>query len=228
MPTSIPKIPESFEKVLSVAISNNPELLRSKHLVDVRDAEIDTETSQLYPQLDINGSLSQRDTVQGASVVESNNDSILLNLTIPIYNRGNTYSNIREQKDRYTQSQFEYQSTLNNVKNEVIQSWQNLNTTASNIEATKASLVASEYALAGVREEQKEGARLILDVLDAEQERFQSEISHARAIKDSVLAIYQLKSVMGQLTPQSLALPIENYDPKKHYENTKNKFFGLN
>jgi len=228
MPTSIPDVPESFEKALSIATSQNPDLMRSKHLVDAREAEIDTQKSQLYPQLDLNGSISQRDTLQGSSVVQNDTDSILLNLTVPIYAQGNTYSRVREQKNRYSQSQFDYQSSLNDVKNQLIQSWQQLTTTASNIEATKASLIASEYALAGVKEEQKEGARTILDVLDAEQERFQSEISHARAIRDSVLAVYQIKSVIGELTPQNLRLPIVNYDPKKHYENTKNKLFGLN
>lgn len=227
MPTALPDIPETFEEVMSAAVSGNPELNRAKHLMDVRDSEIDVRKSQLYPQLDLNGAISRRDGVSGSSLIETESESITLNLTVPIYSQGTTYSRIREAQDRRNQSKFDYQNALNVVRNQLIQAWQSLTTTASNIEATKASLVASEYALEGVREEQKEGARTILDVLDAEQEHFQSEISHARAIKDSVIAVYRLKSVLGQLSPKNLSLPIKDYDPELHYNDTKNKFIGF-
>lgn len=227
MPTSLPKIPETFDEAMTQAVRKNPDLNRAKHLLEVRDAEIDVRMSQLYPQLDLSGAVQRRDSVSGANLVETEAESLTLSLTIPLYAQGVTYSRVREANNRKKQSDFDYQAALNSVRDQVVQAWQGLTTTASNIEATKASLVASEYALEGVREEQKEGARTILDVLDAEQERFQAEVGHARAIKDSVLAVYTLKSVVGELSPSSLGLPVGDYNPEVHYEQIKNKLIGF-
>jgi outer membrane protein len=227
MPTSLPNVPESFDQALTIAINNNPQINRAKFLKNLRESEIDESESTLYPQVDIEGSISKRDSVFGANLIDTNAESIALNVNFPLYQGGARYSRIREAQNRANQSDFDYQNTINSTRDGLIQAWQNLTTTAVNIEATKASLVASEFALEGVREEQKEGLRTILEVLDAERERFQSEVSHARAIKDSVLAIYDLKSVLGQLTVEDLNLPIKKYDPTEHYEDTKYKFIGL-
>ncbi len=227
MPTALPEIPLNFDDAMSAAISVSPNINRAKYLLEASESEIDQRTSQLYPQLDLDADITRRDSVSGNSLFETNSESVSLNLTIPLYTQGTNFSRVREAENRKSQSRFEYQNALNQLRDRMQQSWQNLTVTASNIEATKASLVASEYALEGVKEEQKEGARTILDVLDAEQERFQSEISHARAIKDSVLAVYQLKSAMGELNPESLSLPVRSYNPEIHYNETKNKLFGF-
>jgi outer membrane protein len=227
MPGFLPKFPEKFDQALRVALDNNPDLLTTKFSLAENKNNEDVERSQLFPQVDVNGSLTERENVTGNSLVDSESESVTVNVSIPLYNSGLTYSRIREARDRKNEAYMNYQNTLNRVHDQLIQAWQDLTTTASNIEATKSSLVASEYALEGVREEQKEGVRSILDVLDAEQERFSAEVRHARAIKDSVLAVYNLKAVLGELTAEELKLPIRSYDPTDHYNNTRNKLIGL-
>ncbi len=227
MPSSLPDIPVSQEEAFRLAYENNPELNQLRYLVESRDEDIDVQQSQLYPQVDVTGSLAESETPTSTGVFANDSSSIGLNVTVPIYNGGVTYSRTRSARDTRNQTKQQYNDSMNTVRSSVIQSWQQIETTQSNLEATKSSLIASEFALQGVKEDQKEGARTILDVLDAEQERFSAEINHARAIKDSVIAIYNLKSVLGELNPTQLGLAVKEYDPKEHYNNTRFKLIGL-
>jgi outer membrane protein len=227
MPSKLPDIPLTLEEAKSIAIKNNPQLNQAKYLAESRDNDINVQASQLLPQLDLNGSITKAKSLTAGGGIESDSNTVGLTLTVPIYTQGVTYSRTREARNRMSQAKEQYNDTVNSVKSGIVQAWQQIQTTRTNIEATKSSLVASEFALSGVREEQKEGARTILDVLDAEQERFSAETSHARAIKDSVIAIYSLKLVLGELNTSTLGLSVSEYDPMKHYNNTRFKLIGL-
>lgn len=227
MPETLPNIPANLEEALNRAANNNPQVNQLSHLVKSRESEIGVRQSQLLPQVDLNGAISNRENPVSTGVFEEENQTVGVNVRVPIYDAGITYSRTREARDRRDQTKQQFNDINNQVRSFVVQSWQQILTTASNIEATKSSLAASEYALDGVRQEQKEGARTILDVLDAEQERFNAETNHARAIKDSVLAIYRLKFSLGELTPESLGLSVATYNPEEHYKNTRFKFIGL-
>ncbi|MDX1949907.1 MAG: TolC family outer membrane protein, partial [Rickettsiales bacterium] len=227
MPTKLPAIPATLDDALNTAISNNPEIQRNLYAKNQRANEVEVQKSQLYPQLDLTGSIAQRESVNGNSIFSNEQESIGLNLRVPLYDSGVTFSRTREAKDRKNQSEFEYQNSVITTRDSVIRAWQALATATLNIEATKASILAAEYAIDGVRAEQKEGQRTVFDVLLAEQDRFNAEVAHARAIRDSILAVYNLKASVGQLNASELSLAVAEYNPEEHYEKTKLKFFGF-
>ncbi len=227
MPVNLPPLPKNLDEALTTAIRNNPDIQKDLYAKNQRDNEIEVQRSQLYPQVDLTGSVSQRESVSGTSLFNNDQQALGLNVRVPIYDSGITYSRTREAKGRRNQSEFEYQTTILRTRDRVIQAWQALASASLNIEATKAALLAAQYALDGVKEEQREGQRAIFEILDAQREMFSAEVSHARAIRDSVLAMYNLKAAVGQLSPSDLGLPVKDYDPVEHYNNTKFKFIGF-
>ena len=86
---------------------------------------------------------------------------------------------------------------------------------------------ANAIALEGVRQEADVGSRTILDVLDAEQELLDARVNNARAVRDRVVAAYNLLATVGQLTAQSLALNVPLYDAEQHSEDTEWKLYGF-
>ena len=46
--------------------------------------------------------------------------------------------------------------------------------------------------------------------------------------RDSLIAAYQTLGAVGTLTAAGLQLPVELYDPEKHYREVRNKWWGLN
>lgn len=227
IPSNLPKLPSSVDEAYKIAFKNNPELLKASSEKEQRDNEVEQAKSQLYPQVSVVGSMAERESVTGTNLFAVDQDSVTLNVSIPIYDSGVTYSRVRQAQDRNRQAGFAYSAQKNILKDDVEKAWQDVEFTTQNIEYSKASLAAAEFAVQGIKEEQKEGARLIQDILDAERERFQAEINYARAIRDSILSVYTLKSVTGQLTASELNLPVANYDTKEHFNNTKYKVLGF-
>ena len=90
----------------------------------------------------------------------------------------------------------------------------------------QSEVVAQEIALEGVTEEQRVGARTILDVLDAEQELLDARVGLARAERDVIVDSYDLLSAVGRLTAEDLALPVEFYDINRNLDAVRNRLFG--
>ena len=66
----------------------------------------------------------------------------------------------------------------------------------------------------------------MLDVLDAEQELLDSRVSHVSAERDELLAVFELKVAMGQLTASDMKLGVDVYNPAGHYRSVRDKWFG--
>ena len=94
-------------------------------------------------------------------------------------------------------------------------------------EAFRAEVRANQVALEGVQQEATVGARTVLDVLDAEQELFTSQVNLVRARREEILASYQLKLAVGELTVAGLELPVQPYDSRASYERARTRLFGV-
>ena len=81
-------------------------------------------------------------------------------------------------------------------------------------------------ALEGVQREASVGSRTVLDVLDSEQELLDAKVSLVRAQRDEVVASFELKGAVGQLTAENLSLPVDLFDPAAYYNTTRSKFLG--
>src|SRR5690606_773136 len=105
--------------------------------------------------------------------------------------------------------------------------WEALQTALAQIQSFEAQVQAAEIALEGVRQEAQVGARTVLDVLDAEQELLDAQVSLVTARRDRVVAAFQLLAAVGRLTARDLALPVTYYDVEEHYREVRGKWFGL-
>ena len=77
------------------------------------------------------------------------------------------------------------------------------------------------------RKKPKVGTRTTLDVLNAEQELLDARIDQVKSQHDRDLAVLQIKAAAGQLTADSLKLPVEPYDPERHYEDVRGQWAGF-
>ena len=75
--------------------------------------------------------------------------------------------------------------------------------------------------------EQRVGQRTTLDVLDAQQELLDAQVTQVLAQRGRVVAAFRLISAVGRLDETELSLPVARYDPTEHYEAVKDKWFGL-
>ena len=104
--------------------------------------------------------------------------------------------------------------------------WAQLLTAKAAIVSRGKQVDANQVALEGVQREAEVGARTVLDILDAEQELLDSQVNLVRAQRYEVVAAYQLKTALGEMTARKLGLPVQYYDPKTHYHEVRDDWVG--
>jgi len=219
-------LPQSVEETVELAETQNPEVVAGQYAVESAGAEIDLNKGSLLPELNVVGSSSHNwneDSTLPGRLVSS---QVMLQLTVPLYRSGTDYSKIRAAQETSVQRSMELEETRHRAHESANNSWKAMQITTAAIEADKTEVKAAEDALKGVKVGEKVGTRTTLDVLNAQQELLDAKINLARSEHDKILAMMQIKDAVGDLTADSLELPVETYDPKQHYDDARSTWVG--
>jgi len=144
-------------------------------------------------------------------------------VTVPLYSQGEPSSRARAARQTNTQRLSEVDDARAAARAFVIAAWGRLLSSRAQIVSDLDQVRANNIALNGVKEEEKVGQRTILDVLDAEQEYLDSQVTLVTSQRDKVVATYALLAAIGRLDAIHLSLPVELYDPMAHYDRVKHK-----
>jgi outer membrane protein TolC len=182
---------------------------------------------ELLPQVSLVGQVGADDELNSRNV-SVGSAAILVQVVIPLYQAGGVESRVRESKQLTAQRRQQLDEARRLAIQDATTAWQALETARAQIESFTAEVEATKVALDGVRQEQQVGLRPVIDVLDQQQEVLISEVSLVTARRDSIVAAYQTLAAIGKLTAVDLQLPVELYDPEKHYKEVRDKWWGLN
>jgi len=220
--------PNNLNGALNLAIGTHPSVTLAEFNVDVAIEAVKVAEGALYPTLSVQGSYQKNWlSTQSLSVMDAYSASILGTLSVPIYQGGAEYSLIRQAKETLGQKRLDLDTSRDQVRQTVVQSWGQLEAAKANIEATQAQVQAAEIALNGVREEARVGQRTTLDVLNAQQELVNARVSLVTAQRDRVVASYTLLAAVGRLTPEVLGLRVPIYEPRVHYHQIRDSWAGV-
>ncbi len=220
-------LPVALREAVSQARANHPSVTTAMHNVDVAQWQVKVAEGALYPTLNIVGSAQKSyGSAQSLSVLDQFSASIGGQLSVPIYQGGAEYSAIRQAKETLGQRRIELDTNREQVQQQVVQSFGQLNAAKAQIQATEAQVQAAEIALNGVREEARVGQRTTLDVLNAQQELVNSRVAMVTAQRDRVVASFTLLAAVGRFAPQVLGLPVAVYNPAVHYQQVRDVWVG--
>jgi outer membrane protein len=218
-------IPGSLEAALRIAFQEHPAIIASLHGVDVAELQVRITEGELAPQVGLSAGVSKRfDSNSPGSEILSG--SVVARLTVPIYEGGEVYARTRRDKETAGQRRLEADSVRDQVRAAVISSWGQLEAARARIIAAQAQVEAGETALNGVREEARVGQRTTLDVLNAQQELLNARVNLIAAQRDRVVASYAVVQASGRLNSRALALRVDHYSPKKHFDQVKDLWIG--
>jgi outer membrane protein len=218
--------PRDLTSSIGVATATNPQVTTAEYNLDAALQQVKVAEGALYPTLSVQGNVQQ---AYESSLLQLRtfNASVIGQLTVPIYQGGAEYSLIRQAKETMGQRRLDLDTARDQVRQNVVQSWGQLDAAKANIEATQAQVQASEIALNGVREEARVGQRTTLDVLNAQQELVNARVSLVSAQRDRVVASYTLLAAVGRLSPQVLGLRVPTYDSGVHYHQVRDTWAGV-
>jgi outer membrane protein len=196
--------------------------------VDAATFQVKIAESSLYPTLNAVGSVQK---TYGSSTqltnLESFSASGTAQLSIPVYQGGTEYSQIRQAKETLQQRRIDLDTQRDQQQQTLVQTWGQLEAAKAQVQATQTQVNAAEIALNGVREEARVGQRTTLDVLNAQQELVNARVSLVTAQRDRVVASYSLLAAVGGLSPTVLALDVPVYDPTVHYHQVRDSWVGV-
>ena len=129
-----------------------------------------------------------------------------VSVNIPLYTGGATQANVRKAKGTAAQNRYAYQNMRRQIAEETTIAYQAYQTSIAQIDSINAQIKAARSALDGVMREAQVGSRTVLDILDAQQELLNAEVSLVEAKRDVNVSAMTLSYTMGNLTKKNLKL----------------------
>jgi outer membrane protein len=221
-------LPKSLSEAIAISQVEHPAIVGSLHGVDVAELNVKVIEGALYPTVGLTGQVAQRfDDSVGSIPNRILTASVVGQISIPIYDGGVTYASTRQAKEQLGQQELQTDLQRDRVRAAVVSAWGVNDNSVSIIRSAKAQVAAAEIALAGIREEAKVGQRTTFDVLTAQQTLLNARVQLVSAQHDQVVASYAVLSAIGRLSTVNLGLAATQYDPKVHFDQVKDKWFGL-
>ena len=224
-PTMDLDLPKNAEEAIKRAVAQNPSVISAEFNERASQDDIKEVKGELLPSVDLTGSASRSNNASSEST-RLDSYSLGITLSVPLFQSGSVYSRLRSARQTATKKRREIDAARRDATETAARAWETLQTSRARIKSFDAQIKASEIALEGVQREASVGSRTVLDVLDAEQELLDAKVSIVSAQRDETIAIFELKSAIGELTARYLSLPVQVYDSAKHYNEVRPKLFG--
>ncbi len=198
--------PADINQWVDTALQNNLSLLAADAAARAAEQEYKRRQAGHYPTLDLVASHAYSDSTDNPNFGSERVDNTVgVQLSVPIYAGGSTSSQAREAQHLYRQAQ----ETLDQQRRATIRSTREayLGVTAgiSRVNASKQALASAETALEATQAGFEVGTRTAVDVLNAQRDRFSAQRDYARARYDYILATLNLKQASGGLTEVDIA-----------------------
>jgi outer membrane protein len=224
-PTSLPPLPSAEMDALEIGLQENPSLVGARERETASRFAIAVAKGALGPTIDLQAQLAHAEDNQ-IKGDQSDSKSIMAQIRIPLYQGGAEWSRVRQAKQVNSQSLATIASTERQVVEGIANAWEGLRAARAQTDSGKEQVRSNQVAFEGVQQEAKVGSRTTLDVLNAEQELLNAQVSLVGAQRNEVVAAYQLISAIGRLSAEQLALPAQPYDSTAYYRKVNFKLVG--
>ena len=217
-------LPKTIEEALSIANTKSPYIKFAEKSELSSRFGIKSAKSKLLPSLRLIGEFSNSEEM--LFNMDGDTYQLMGVLSMPIFSGGLNWSNIRKAQEINIRDKFQLVEARRFVEQEVKSAFSQYHSSLIKVNSSKKQFEANKIALEGVKEEFELGTRTNLDVLDAEQEFLDSQVSMISSENNSKLSMFYLLLSVGSLSPDFLSLPVSKYDPNLNYNKVKNVKLG--
>lgn len=205
--------PANSQDWVQIALQSNPVVLSARASVDVADANMRLARSGHFPTLDLVAGYSRftdknyRDVINGIELDEDlkrDNATIALVLDVPIYLGGRVNAQTRQARFLLDATGSDLDAVNRSVVRQTENAYRAVLAGIQEVEAFEQASISAESALEATQAGFEVGTRTIVDVLIAEQRRYQAQRDNSFARHAYILRHLQLKSVAGLLAAEDL------------------------
>lgn len=196
---ALPVAPDTEEAAQALAVEYAPAVVEAREREKASRRQIAIARGVLSPQVSLTARYQYAEE-PSTIVLTDEQFAYGVRASVPLFAGGANLSRIREAKATNEADRKRIIEAERRARAAVTQAFENLSAARANIASAEAQRTANVLALRGVRREAELGARTTLDVLDAEQELLDAEVSLANAVRDARVATFELLQAAGVLT----------------------------
>ncbi|MBI0474994.1 hypothetical protein D9601_06420 [Sphingomonas sp. MA1305] len=230
-PPALPALPATPNDAVQDALRNNPVLLAQQRLRDATRYDIGVARATRLPQVNAVlggnyysylGSLGAGTGVRVGQSATSGTVGLALNL--PIFQGGRPAAQVRQAEALHAQAIENTTSTERAVVAQTRSAYAAWKSAQEVIASSEIAVNANKLSLEGVRAENSVGTRTILDILNAEQELLNSQVTLVTARRNAYVAGFALIAAMGHAEARDLGLEGGSlYDPVANYNRVRGR-----
>jgi len=226
-----PGTPESFlppdiQEAIGVSNNEDPLVVAALYREQAGRYTVERIRGELLPTVQLEASYDDRFSPSKlTSEVETS--TVVGRAIIPIYEAGDVYARVRQAKQNHIGLLQQIEQVRTEQQQNVVAAWSQLEAARAQLESDRVAVESNKVALQGVREEEKVGQRTLLDVLNAELEYLNSQVSLETTRRNLVVAAYAVISAMGRLDAAWIGIAAYVYDPNVHYKEVRRQWIGL-
>ncbi len=193
-------VPGNFEDWRAIALSSNPELQARRHAVDVAREEANRHRAGHLPRVDLVASVGKTDsdtinTFNQKATVRS----VGAQLTLPLYSGGAVAAAVSQAEANADRIQAELDAATAETTVELRKQFDLTASSAARHDAARAARDSALLLLESTRRSVTAGQRINLDVLQAQQQLFDSRRNLAQARYNYLLSLLRLRLAAGVL-----------------------------
>ncbi|MBI1965749.1 MAG: TolC family outer membrane protein [Betaproteobacteria bacterium] len=203
--------PDNMQNWAEQALRSNLQVRAAEASLTFASQEVERNRGGHHPTVDVFATYSN--TGSGASTpgavgggTDITTRIIGLQFAIPLYQGGAVNSRVREAVANEDRARQDLESARRQAELSVRQSFLGVTSGLAQVKALEAALVSSRSSLDSTRLGQEVGVRTQVDVLNAQQQLFQTRRDLSQAKYNYILSLLRLKAAAGSLAEEDLAL----------------------
>lgn len=212
MPLKTPE-PTGEEQWVDASMRQNVNLVSTRLAADIARDDVRVAFGGHLPTVDLVASRSSTDLSSviefasgnsGKFINESDDDSIALQVSVPLFSGGLTRSRVRQSQYRWIAARERLERVSRETERLARDAFLGVNSEIARVQALRQALESSQTALKATEAGYEVGTRTAVDVLDARRTLVQAQTNYARSRYDYILNVLRLKLAAGMLDAAAL------------------------
>ncbi len=205
--------PADEQAWVDLALKDNLDVIAARLNSDVASRDVKIAQGGHFPTLELFANRTEYDSqatqtnngLTGPADSNQTQDTIGVQVVIPIYSGGATQSRVREQVHLHRAARERLEGAMRSAERETRDAYLGVIAEKARVQALQQAVKSSQTALEATEAGFEVGTRTTVDVLDARRRLFEAQRDFARSRYDYLINIVRLESASGGLKQEDLA-----------------------
>ncbi|MEI8641994.1 TolC family protein [Pseudoalteromonas sp. Hal099] len=194
-------MPISINQALDIAYKNSPAFYASLYNIEAQEANAQAQKAAFHPNVDLSARYGTQDRDELGLNETRTEARVGIDITYNLYNGGLDSANLEQAYQDVNIAKYQRDQACVDIRQSLQIAYHNVNNIEQKLPTLESYKNSSNRVKIAYRDQFDIGQRTLLDVLDAENEAFQSNRSYIVAQYDRQTAILTMLNEMGKLLP---------------------------